>query len=305
MTNINFIPPAATLPATQITDSSAMLNGNTTPYGDGTLYWFQYGLDTNYGQFTGTNSLVTSSNLVGLSAAVSGLAAATLVHCQLVVTDDWGTQYGEDVTFTTGSSNPPVAITLAASSVSSNRVVLNGLINPEGSPTYGWFFLYDPTYTYASDPVFMGSGSNAVNLSQAVPNLIPGTTYSFATVASNANGTIYGSYTNFTTLAVGVEPAAPAVQTLTAMDITSTNTTLTGNVNPNGLDTTAWFEYGYNSTSNYVANLTPPTSVGNGTAWLTFTNLTAISYGTYIYRIGASNSLGTAYGSFTNFTVPY
>jgi subtilase family serine protease len=90
--------------------------------------------------------------------------------------------------------------------------------------------------------------------------------------------------------------ATPTVTTGSASSVKETEVTLHGTVNPNGLETKYYFEYG--STTSYGAKTTEA-SAGYGTGSLeetsVVTGLTANA--TYHYRIVAVSSAGTAYGS--------
>ena len=105
-------------------------------------------------------------------------------------------------------------------------------------------------------------------------------------------------------LAVGASSAlalSPAVETKPASGLTETGATLNGLVNPNGLETKIFFEYG--ATTSYGSK-TSEVSVGSGTSTLekgqSIGSLTKNS--SYHYRIVASNSSGTSYGTDQEFT---
>jgi hypothetical protein len=201
-----FIIPAATTAATSITSSNATLNGTTTPFGANTLYWFTFGLDTNYGLTTATNPLTTTTNpadVSSLSQPISGLNPLTAYHFQLVVTDDDGTQLGGDQSFTTASvaSAAPAVVTMSATSIGTTSAHLNGTVNPEGGATVAWFFWNTTNFTDETSPLSVGSDTNAASFSQTLTGLSPGTTYNFEIAASNSVGVSYGQpYLSFTTL---------------------------------------------------------------------------------------------------------
>ena len=97
--------------------------------------------------------------------------------------------------------------------------------------------------------------------------------------------------------AAGAKAApAPTVTTESATEITSSSVILNGTVNPNGESTTYYFEYG--TSTSYGSN-TPTTSAGSGTADVSVSaNITGLSPNTtYHFRIVATNSAGTSYGS--------
>lgn len=95
----------------------------------------------------------------------------------------------------------------------------------------------------------------------------------------------------------------PVVTTDAASLVTSSSATLNGSVNPGGASTTYQFDYG-TTTSYGTAVPVPAGSAGAGSAAVSesavLTGLTAST--TYHYRIEATNSAGTSYGSDQTFT---
>lgn len=94
----------------------------------------------------------------------------------------------------------------------------------------------------------------------------------------------------------------PDVQTLAAGG-SGTTATLNGVVNPQGGQTSAWFEWG--TTTNY-GNATPAQPLGSGSTDTNFSQtLTGLNIGdAYHYRAVASNSLGVAFGTNQSFLLP-
>jgi hypothetical protein len=86
------------------------------------------------------------------------------------------------------------------------------------------------------------------------------------------------------------------VTTGPATTVSSTSESLSGTLNPNGVDTTYYFEYG---TSASFGETTPTTDAGGGqspvSVTVTISNLTAGA--TYDYALVASSSLGTVVGA--------
>jgi len=99
-------------------------------------------------------------------------------------------------------------------------------------------------------------------------------------------------------------PPTPVVVTGSATGITNVGATLNGTVNPNGLATEAWFEWGTSSTlatfdNTAKQNLLAGTSVDNVSA-----SISGLSIGTpYYFRMVASNSSGVSKGAIQNFSV--
>lgn len=94
-------PLAVTLPASRVTANSVRFEGRVNPMGQRTQFWFEYGLDTSYGQKTAETygGLQTSPRLAAFLAG--GLKSGTTYHYRLVAKNETGTSTGEDVTFRT------------------------------------------------------------------------------------------------------------------------------------------------------------------------------------------------------------
>ena len=205
-TNPVFIPSAVTWGANQITKDGATLTGTATPVADNTLYWFEYGPDTNYGLASLTNSLTTATNPASLSAAIGGLALLTPYHFQLVVSDADGIQYGGDQYFTTHGL-PPEVVTLDATYQTlcidcAPTILLNGTVNGEGT-YFAAYFQYGLDTNYGVNTTqFYGPANYAaqpVSATLTNSNLIPNTTYHYRLVAFNQSSEGEGTDKTFVT----------------------------------------------------------------------------------------------------------
>ena len=94
----------------------------------------------------------------------------------------------------------------------------------------------------------------------------------------------------------------PTVSTSAASSITSTTATLNGTVNPNGVATTTWFEWG-TSTTLATYSATPTQSIGKGSSSVSISAaLTGLVLGsTYNYRAVGQDSAGTVRGNIVSF----
>jgi hypothetical protein len=125
------------------------------------------------------------------------------------------------------------------------------------------------------------------------------TTYHFRIVATNSHGTSYGSDRTFATLTA---TGPPVVTTNPAANVTTSSATLNGSLDPHGLITTVYFQYG--TTTSYGHTTPTQTQAGN-----TYRNIAAnisglTAHTTYHFRIVATNSGGTRMGSDRTFTTP-
>ncbi|MBN1268031.1 MAG: choice-of-anchor J domain-containing protein [Kiritimatiellae bacterium] len=105
-------------------------------------------------------------------------------------------------------------------------------------------------------------------------------------------------------LVTGEPPPPPGVTTEPASLVATNTATLNGSVNPNGLATTYWFEYGTNT--NY-GSATSPESAGAGSAAVAVSNGVSDldDHTLYHFRVAASNASGVSYGSDAEFTTMY
>ncbi len=192
---------------------------------------------------------------------------------------------------------PPTVTTDGASEVATSSATLNATINPNGVDTQ-YFFEYGTTESYGSytSAEDAGAGTSPAQVSAAIGGLAANTTYYFRIVASSATGEVFGGPVPFTTQAL-----PPAVSTGGHSGLQPLQATLEGTVNPNGVDTHYYFQYG---TTTEYGSTTTSTDVGSGTTSVPV-NVAVVGLDegvTYHYRVVANNSGGTAYGSDQSFT---
>jgi plastocyanin len=285
-------PVVATKPATLIASFSGTLNGSLDPHGLTTTVSFQYGTTTAYGSTTPMQSQ-NGDTYRNVAANINGLSPNTVYQFRIVATNSAGTRFGGDRTFTTlAATGPPVATTNPASFIASFSARLNALLNPHGLPTSVHFqYGTTPSYGLTTAPqsrtgnTFQAVGAN-------VSGLTANTLYHFRVVASNGAGTTMGSDRTFTTLTA---TGFPVVITNAATNVTTSSGTLNGSLDPHGLTTTVFFQYG--TTTSYGSATPMQSQTGN-----TYRNITANINGltphtTYHFRMVATNAGGTRMGS--------
>jgi hypothetical protein len=284
-------PTAQTTAATSITTTTAQLNGNINGNGVwGTVYW-QYGTTTSYGYTTPSGDMGPTAGSGGY--AVSSLSPNTLYHFRVVAVSSGGTTYGSDMTFTTAVQPAPTAQTTAATSITTTTAQLNGNIN--GNGVWGTvYWQYGTTTGYGYTTPSGDMGPTAGSGSYGVSSLSPNTLYHFRVVAVSSGGTTYGSDLTFTTST----PPGPIIQTLAASLIGVNSAQLNASLNPNGFNTTAYFQYG---TSASYGNTTLSGNFGTTSQNIGFALNSLTANTVYHYRIVAYNSAGTSYGGDTTF----
>ena len=200
-----------------------------------------------------------------------------------------------------GSITPsaPTATSAAATSITTTGAVLNGAVNAGSLSTtvtfnYGTSTSYGTTVS-ATPGTVTGSASTAVT--STLSGLTANTLYHFRVVATNTSGTTYGSDLTFTTLS-GIPTATSAAAT----SITTTGAVLNGAVNAGSLSTTVTFNYGTSTSYGTTVSATPGAVTGSASTSVTST-LSGLTANTlYHYRVVATNTAGTTYGSDLTFT---
>jgi hypothetical protein len=105
-------PAATTGGASNVTFSSARVNGSADPNGTAASYYFQYGTTRAYGIQTAATPVGAGQSPVRVSTELLGLAPATRYHYRIVAQSTAGTALGRDRTFTT--RRQPLGVSLAA-----------------------------------------------------------------------------------------------------------------------------------------------------------------------------------------------
>ncbi|MCP4110235.1 MAG: hypothetical protein GY749_32725 [Desulfobacteraceae bacterium] len=195
-------PSVSTGTAGSITTGSAILHGTVNPNGESTTFHFEYGPSASYGHSTTSTSAGSGTGSVSKSASITGLSTSTTYHYRIVATNDGGTSYGIDMTFTTEGTtvSKPTVATGSASSVTSGSATLSGTVNPNGdSTTYHFEYGHSTSYGHSTTSTSAGSGTGSVSKSASITGLSASTTYHYRIVATSEGGTTYGSDRTFTT----------------------------------------------------------------------------------------------------------
>jgi len=287
-------PQVVTGGATNVTPSSATLNGTVDPSGRATTWFFEYGTTTGYGNKTAAKDAGSGTGAVNVSAGISGLTAGRTYHYRLRATSDAGTSHGSDQTFIATSA--PTATTRPVSNIGDTTATLNSAVNPNGSATTVSFdYGTSTSYGSKSSSKSAGSGRSTQNVAIGISGLAPNTTYHVRVVAVNASGTSTGSDVTFATT------GRPLVSTGAASGVGSNAATLGGAVDPNGHAASWFFQYG--TTTGYGTQ-TPTRSSSSRSG---VQNVTEAIAGlkpstTYHFRLVGSNGVGTTFGNDATFT---
>jgi hypothetical protein len=268
-------PDVTTDPASDATTDGATLHGTVNPQGNDSSVHYEWGVDTNYGNFTTETPVGNGSSPVAAPAEVlTGLAPNTTYHYKLVASDADGSFSDSppaDQTFTT----LPVAPTVGGESESNlhsttvdSSATLNATINPNNAPTtYRFEWGTDTSYgnsvpVLADPPGDAGAGGSPVPVTAALEGLDAKTEYHWRITATNGtDGQVNGTDQMFTTLPlvpeVTIGPAATAVT-----DITQTSATFHATVDTKGLSGTYHFTASSGSYTDSTALIDIPEGTG-------------------------------------------
>jgi hypothetical protein len=284
--------------AASVEGESATLGGSTleTIGGVEAKWYFEYGLATAL-----TTAEQTSTSFPALAEApVAGLEPNAEYHCWLVASDEYGTTQGLEGTFKT-KALPPLIAGAPASFLAAHAATLVARVDPRHSATT-FHFEYGETEAYGQQTPAEagGSGLTEAYVRQRIEGLAVRTVYHFRVVATNEQDmTTYGPDETFTTGAEGI----PAVQTGAATGVTQTGASISGTVDPEGIQTSYAFEVG-TDTGYSGAKIYGDAGHGEVAAPITV-GLEDLAPGTtYHYRLSATNVDGTSYGQDMTFTTP-
>ena len=290
------MPTVTTTDVTNVTASTAKSGGNVTNNGGFNVTargvcWNTMGSPDISDEHTtnGNGNGVFTSNITNLSFG-------TTYYVRAYATNQSGTSYGVEKTFTT--PNGAVTITLdAAQNITANSATFTANISDDGGVPVAqrgicWATTQYPDVNSSHTDVGMGTGSYTVT----IPNLQVATTYYVRAYAVNQAGTVYSAQRTFTTT-----DGLPTVTTGTVSNITATSAVCSGNATSDG--GVAITEKGLCwSTAQYPTVAGDHSNNGSGTGPFNG-SMSGLSVGTtYYVRAYATNSTGTVYGQQVSFT---
>jgi hypothetical protein len=300
-------PIVTTDSATNISQTSATLNGTANPNNGATNTWFEWGENASLGNITPQQPVGAGNTNINFSYPLANLQPNKTYSFRAVAQNSQGIVRGVILTFTTfqisqPTSTAPFIKTVDASNIGTTSATLNGIANPQGDTMFAWFD-WGEGYAYGTNSTnqqSIGSGNGNKNFSITLTGLQPNTTYSFKATGKNSFASVSAMILTFTTLPVNPQNNPPSANTEPATAVTTNQAVLNSFINPNGLTTDAWFEWG---SGGNLSNSTIRQSIGNGPLGLNFThNLTGlISNIVYSFRVVAQNSAGTSFGDVLTF----
>jgi hypothetical protein len=305
-----------------VTPTSAVLHGQLEPNGYDTHWQFRCQSEVNgaprpvfYVPSTPADA-GTANGPVAVEATVSELGAGkplsgnTPVQCDLVVSNSLGTDEGTPVSFRTEAAAPTLEGVVTSVLTKTTAAVEASLLTQNEATKYWVEYVDSEGYApSAVNPYEAGAGSSEVStegtpyvttgLIRGITSLTPSTTYHYRFVAENGSGKTYGADHTFTT--AGLTP--PVVGTGLVIGVSTTAATLSGVVDPEGLQTSYEFELG-ETTAYGGAEIFGNAGDAGGEEPVSTTLDYLVPGMTYHYRLVATNVDGTTYGADVAFTTP-
>ena len=288
-------PTVVTVSVSEVTETTAVTGGNVTSDGGGEVSARGVCWSTSQ-EPTVEGSHTTDGTGVGeFVSNLTDLTDNTTYYVRAYATNEQGTSYGEQMSFTTVKHiDVPEVATVEPAEITSTSAVTGGNVISDGGAEVTakgvcWSTSQNPTISdsFSTDGIGLGEYISIIN------GLTINTTYYVRAYATNAAGTAYGEEFSFTTLC-----DLPTVITTAITNVEITTAKGGGNVTADG---------GAEVTARglcWATHMEPTIEDGfltEGAGLGEFTcDITGLNENTrYYVRAYATNSVGTAYGNVT------
>ncbi|NQT71991.1 MAG: hypothetical protein HQ553_04375, partial [Chloroflexi bacterium] len=294
------LPAVITEAVTDVSPTAATGNGTITDLGNPNptahgIVWNTSGTPMLADNFTDEGVAFGTGTF---TSSMTGLSSLITYYVRAYATNDMGTSYGEQTSFTT--TGTPSVITDSITEVQLNSATANGTISNLGNPdpiAYGAVWNTSGLPTVADSLTDEGPTSTTGFFASLITGLSTNTTYYVRAYATNVVGTAYGEELSFTTTGTPMVTTEPVTNVGTSTAMANASFTVLGNPNPTShgvvWNTTGTPTLVDNSTDEGPASVAGPfTTVMNGLTPNT----------TYYVRAYAINAEGTAYGNEVSYT---
>jgi hypothetical protein len=282
---------------TNITQTSAISGGDITVQGGGMVTLKGVCWSTTQGP-TLSNSKTSDGTGLGIySSSITGLTPGTTYYVRAYATNQAGTVYGQQITFTTLGISLPTVSALTLGTVTQTTAVTSATVTADGGGTITGRGV---CWSTSSSPTIVNSrtsdGNGLGQYGSTLTGLSPGTTYYLRAYVTNQAGTAYGPLTSFMTSAI-------QLATLTAVTIsgvTRSSALISCSVTSAGGGTVTSRGVCWSTGSNPT---TASSTISNGSGTGTVSaSLSSLASGvTYYVRAYAINGAGTSYGALSSF----
>ena len=290
-------PTVTTANITDITQTSAKGGGNVIDDGGGAVTERGVCWSTNHNPTISDQHANNGTGIGSFTVEITGLSVGTKYYVRAYATNSKGTNYGEEVDFTSGVVSPTVS-TGSVTNITTTSAMGNGtVISDGGSPVTERGLCWSTNHNPSISGTHISAGEGSGEFTATMTHLSPNTSYYLRAYAINGAGTSYGEEVEFTTLSISV----PGVTTTSVTNIGQTTATGGGNVISDGGSPVTERGICWSTSHNPTIS---GSHANNGTGTGSYTvNITGLTLNTtYYVRAYAINSQGVAYGEEVNFT---
>ena len=288
-------PTVVTVSVSEVTETTAVTGGNVTSDGGGEVSARGVCWSTSQEPTVEGNHTTDGTGVGEFVSNLTDLTDNTTYFVRAYATNEQGTSYGEQMSFTTVKHiDLPEVTTIEPAEITSISAVTGGNVISDGGAEVTakgvcWSTSQNPTISdsFSTDGIGLGEYISIIN------GLTINTTYYVRAYATNAAGTAYGEEFSFTTLC-----DLPTVITTAITNVEITTAKGGGNVTADGgAEVTArglcW--------ATHLEPTIEDSFLVEGAGLGEFTcDITGLNENTrYYVRAYATNSVGTAYGNVT------
>lgn len=196
---ITVLPASSKVTVSNITVSGADLSASVTSDGHGTVTDAGFVYSTTAGPTVGDDKISCGVQTGAFTSQLSGLMDGTTYHVRSYVTNEVGTAYGEEVSFTTLAIKLPELSAVTVSALTYNSASFSAQVTALNN---GVLVEAGFVYSTAPDPDVNDNKINCGKVTALEASSVPlraSTTYYIRAYAVNEKGTAYGEVTSFTT----------------------------------------------------------------------------------------------------------
>ena len=241
---------------------------------------------------------IDGSGTGSFASAINGLNENTTYYVRTYATNNFGTSYGAEVSFTT-MNGIIVLATYQINNVTATSAISGGEITTDGGAEITergvvWSTSPSPTIALATKTI---DGSGTGSFASAILELSAITTYYVRSYATNSFGTVYGTEESFTTMNGIIVLATNRIN-----NVTATSAISGGEITTDGGAAITERGVVWSTSSSPTTALSTKTIDGSGTGSFSSAILELSAITTYYVRAYATNSFGTVYGTEVSFT---
>ena len=287
-----------TTPASNITYTSATVSGKVISDGGAEVTERGVVYSTRPNPNISSNKIAVGKGKGEFTTTLSKLNDGSTYYVRAYAVNTKGTNYGEQISFTTKKYVAPSITTAAVSNIAYTSATVGGNVTNDGGAEVTergvvYSTSQNPTTTNTKKVSGKGLGSFSITLN----SLSDGVTYYVRAYAINKFGTSYGEQVSFTT----TQKTPPTITTTSVSNITSNSATIGGNVTNEGGAEVTEFGIVYSTSPNPTTSSNKKAS-GSGLRSFSVTLYNLSNGTTYYVRAYAINSEGTSYGEQKSFT---